>query len=159
MAGIGNSSLYPSALQVNSRRKNPRRKVLMLRTFLLEAEPLFSIPGYLLRWEGAYFSLMNMKTPLFTHCAQSRFKIPTKASHACLDHCSIACSYCDKYSQSCLQRNHPPLTSLSFHSLPISQTPNERTIYFSFFFGRSWLVWPHFFFLQLVARGGRRACI
>lgn len=30
-------------------------------------------------------------------------------------------------------------------------------IYFSFFFGLNWLVCPHFFFLQLVARGGSRA--
>lgn len=42
-----------------------------------------------------------------------------------------------------------------------SSTPLERQAeqidHFSFFFGRNWLVWPHFFFLQLVARGGRRA--
>jgi hypothetical protein len=31
--------------------------------------------------------------------------------------------------------------------------------YLSFFLGRSWLVWPHFFFRQLVARGGKRAYI
>ncbi|KAI1113795.1 hypothetical protein F5Y14DRAFT_416612 [Nemania sp. NC0429] len=30
-------------------------------------------------------------------------------------------------------------------------------VYFSFFLGRSWLVWPHFFLRQFVARGGRRA--
>jgi len=30
-------------------------------------------------------------------------------------------------------------------------------IYFSFFLGRSWLEWPHFFLRQLIARGGRRA--
>ena len=29
--------------------------------------------------------------------------------------------------------------------------------YFSFFFGRSWLVWPQIFLRQLVARTGRRA--
>ena len=32
-----------------------------------------------------------------------------------------------------------------------------HAIYLSFFFGRSWLVWPHFFLRQLTARGGRRA--
>jgi len=32
-----------------------------------------------------------------------------------------------------------------------------RWAYLSFFFTRSWFEWPHFFFLQLVARGGRRA--
>lgn len=34
-----------------------------------------------------------------------------------------------------------------------------RSIYFSFFLGRSWLVCPHFFLRQLVALGGRRAFI
>ena len=29
--------------------------------------------------------------------------------------------------------------------------------YLSFFLGRNWLVWPHFFLRQLVARGGNRA--
>lgn len=38
---------------------------------------------------------------------------------------------------------------------PIHQT--MRVVYFSFFLGRSWLVCPHLRFLQLVARGGRRA--
>lgn len=33
-----------------------------------------------------------------------------------------------------------------------------KSIYLSFFLGRSWLVWPHFRLRQLVARGGRRAC-
>lgn len=33
-----------------------------------------------------------------------------------------------------------------------------RVVYFSFFLGRSWLLWPHFLLRQLVARGGRRAC-
>lgn len=33
----------------------------------------------------------------------------------------------------------------------------QRVLYLSFFFGRSWFVWPHFFFRQFVARGGRRA--
>ncbi len=37
-------------------------------------------------------------------------------------------------------------------------TVTEGTVYLSFFLGRSWLVWPHLRFLQLVARGGRRAC-
>ena len=32
-----------------------------------------------------------------------------------------------------------------------------RNAYFSFFFMRSWLLWPHFFFLQLTALMGRRA--
>ena len=36
-------------------------------------------------------------------------------------------------------------------------TVTEGTVYLSFFLGRSWLVWPHLRFLQLVARGGRRA--
>lgn len=31
-------------------------------------------------------------------------------------------------------------------------------VYLSFFFGRSWLLWPHFRLRQLLARGGRRAC-
>ena len=35
--------------------------------------------------------------------------------------------------------------------------PRHRSIYFNFFFGRSWLVWPHFFLRQFLARGGRRA--
>ena len=30
-------------------------------------------------------------------------------------------------------------------------------VYLSFFLGRSWLVWPHFFLRQLTARGCRRA--
>lgn len=30
--------------------------------------------------------------------------------------------------------------------------------YLSFFLGRSWLLCPHFFLRQFVARGGRRAC-
>lgn len=34
---------------------------------------------------------------------------------------------------------------------------NKRYIYFNFFFGRSWLVLPHFFLRQLVARGGSLA--
>jgi hypothetical protein len=119
-------------------------------------------PQYLGTTESGrrHVSLVNMTTSLIHALYLVTFKCTKKCFHAYLDHCSIACScYCDKYSQPCLQRNHPPLTILSFHSLPISQTPNERTVYFSFFFGRSWLVWPHFFFLQLVARGGRRACI
>lgn len=33
----------------------------------------------------------------------------------------------------------------------------DDAVYFSFFFGRSWFVCPHFFLRQLVARGGRRA--
>lgn len=47
---------------------------------------------------------------------------------------------------------------------PPTPRPKHRQIvgrvdYFSFFFGRSWLVCPHLRFRQLVARGGRRACI
>ena len=30
-------------------------------------------------------------------------------------------------------------------------------VYFSFFFGRSWLLWPQIFLRQLTARGGKRA--
>ena len=37
------------------------------------------------------------------------------------------------------------------------QRPLCEPVYFSFFLGRSWLVCPHFRFLQLVARGGSRA--
>ena len=31
------------------------------------------------------------------------------------------------------------------------------TLYLSFFFGRSWLLWPQIFLRQLTARGGKRA--
>ena len=48
--------------------------------------------------------------------------------------------------------------TLKRSSPPISSPPAQYLLlYFNFFLGRSWLVWPHFFFLQLVARGGRRA--
>jgi hypothetical protein len=30
-------------------------------------------------------------------------------------------------------------------------------VYLSFFLGRSWLLWPHFFLRQFLARGCRRA--
>ena len=48
---------------------------------------------------------------------------------------------------------------LAIHFLILASQTNKpmRIIYLSFFFGRSWFVCPHFFFLQLVARGGRRA--
>jgi hypothetical protein len=92
----------------------------MTETVPSEAETLSSIPGYLLKGEGAYISLMNMTTSLIHVLFLVTFKYTNKCFHACLDHCSIACScYCDKYSQQCLQGNHPPLTILSFHSLPI----------------------------------------
>jgi len=80
------------------------------------------------------------------HCAYHFHK-----SYSVLDRSSIACSgYCLKYSQSS--------TATTSHSSPApAKRQTERIIYFSFFFGRNWLVWPHFFFLQLVARGGRRA--
>ena len=52
----------------------------------------------------------------------------------------------------------PPLL-LSMHSiLPRDPTASRAYLYLSFFLGLSWLVWPHFFLRQLVARGGRRAC-
>ena len=41
--------------------------------------------------------------------------------------------------------------SHSAHEAPFSNA------YFSFFFGRSCVVWPHFFLRQFLARGGRRA--
>lgn len=34
---------------------------------------------------------------------------------------------------------------------------SKHPVYFSFFLGRSWLVWPHFFLRQFLARGGSRA--
>lgn len=37
------------------------------------------------------------------------------------------------------------------------QVRNRVGVYFSFFLGRSWLVWPHPFLRQFSARGGRRA--
>jgi hypothetical protein len=131
MASIGNGSLCPSALEACRRQ----------RRFHEKQKHSSQIPWYFLKGKGAYVSLMNMTTSLIHALYLVTFKCTNKCFDACLDHCSIACScYCDKYSQPCLQRNHPPLTILSFHSLPISQTPNERTVYFSFFFGRSWLV-------------------
>lgn len=33
----------------------------------------------------------------------------------------------------------------------------RHPVYFSFFLGRSWLVCPHFFLRQFLARGGSRA--
>jgi hypothetical protein len=52
-------------------------------------------------------------------------------------------------------------TSL-FPSSPPSTLPIVRRtffVYLIFFLGRSWLEWPHLRLRQLVALGGRRACI
>lgn len=52
------------------------------------------------------------------------------------------------------------LSSPSISPPPVTSTTrihHPRNIYLSFFFGLNWLVCPHFFFRQLVARGGRRA--
>ena len=50
--------------------------------------------------------------------------------------------------------------AICFHNAE-TQTPHPMStqkVYLSFFFGRSWFVWPHLRLRQLVARGGRRAC-
>ena len=39
----------------------------------------------------------------------------------------------------------------------LNQNLLSFNIYFNFFFGRNWLVCPHFFLRQFLARGGRRA--
>lgn len=45
----------------------------------------------------------------------------------------------------------------TFIPLPVPLFCMRRNLYLSFFFGRSWFVWPHLRFRQLVALGGRRA--
>lgn len=58
-----------------------------------------------------------------------------------------------------VRRSNPPKKAPTFLSSSVEPCASrKRIVYFSFFLGRSWLVWPHFFLRQLVARGGRRAC-
>ena len=48
-------------------------------------------------------------------------------------------------------------TGRSARRLVTPPTASKPPVYFNFFLGRSWLVWPHFFLRQLTARGCRRA--
>ena len=52
-----------------------------------------------------------------------------------------------------LHSSAPRAPPPSFLALPYTAC----VLYLSFFLMRRWLVWPHFFFRQFLARGGRRA--
>jgi len=52
-----------------------------------------------------------------------------------------------------LHSSAPCAPAPSFLALPYT----ARALYLSFFLMRRWLVCPHFFFRQFLARGGRRA--
>ena len=53
----------------------------------------------------------------------------------------------------CITSTFPYYASL--HAAP--RQNKRRTHHLIFFLMRSWLVWPHFFFLQFTARGCSRA--
>lgn len=69
----------------------------------------------------------------------------------------IVSSFLTPWINLCVSRSShtPDLDSVPQHT---EHNTDKRVVYLSFFLGRSWLVWPHFFLRQLVARGGRRAC-
>ena len=57
-------------------------------------------------------------------------------------------------------KDPPQLSVLRFVRTPLlehRENKKKEVFYFNFFFGRSWLVWPHFFLRQLMALGGSRA--
>ena len=86
-------------------------------------------------------------------CTFGRREEPTKNS---MTVAVIVSSYLTPYEN--LSMSHPSQTP-ALESAPQHTEHNteKRVVYLSFFLGRSWLVWPHFFLRQLVARGGRRA--
>lgn len=69
--------------------------------------------------------------------------------------CSIMLYLNEEYKGSLAAaiRQHSPA------SFTVSPPPFSREHYFNFFLGLNWFVCPHFFFRQLVARGGRRAYV
>jgi len=97
------------------------------------------------------------------HCNSSSIRILLNHTH--ISHQTVStnalsmfhCVSCYVIVQNTTQPCKETIHSVSPQSVKSTQTPSSRIVHFSFFFGRSWLVCPHFFFLQLVARGGRRA--
>ena len=81
---------------------------------------------------------------------------------------SLMMSVCDTYQgthtpivrpSSFLSTTHPKPSGNKAYTQGGSTEGGACTqqAYFSFFLGRSWLLWPHFFLRQLTARGCRRA--
>ena len=62
------------------------------------------------------------------------------------------------FTQKCSPDHHPSSTARGpLSRVHASDTKKRSPPHLIFFLGRSWLVWPHFFLRQLVARGCRRA--
>jgi hypothetical protein len=114
--------------------------------------PVFESRGRIVNMNlSAVLLRSSNSTQLHDHHCTDLVRITTMYHHSCVDRCSIAA-----HAIFVIQ---PSVKTSTLVSISLQVNPNARyhNVYLSFFFGRSWLVWPHFFFLQLVARGGRRA--
>jgi hypothetical protein len=79
--------------------------------------------------------------------------LPTTASDSVTTAATAAATHTTSLSATASKQAHVQ-TCVRVPALACVPT---AAVYFNFFLGRSWLVWPHFFFLQFLARGCRRA--